>query len=220
MALAPHFGEIYVHTCMANEKSYVGQTTASMAKRWRLHVRCAQSPRTPAYCGLIARAIRKYGADAFEHQVLSVARSQAELDNLEKIWIILLQTKAPNGYNLADGGYAAAGHVVSPEVRALLSVKQTANWADPEYRAAHTGYRRTDESRAQMSQSASSRKVSTQTPEGIEKRAAKLRGTKRTSEFCAAQAARMTGIKLSEGTRLRMSLAQKARQERGRTNGA
>jgi len=130
----PFSGEIYVHTNVLNGKSYVGQTTAGVAKRWSLHQRCARSPRTPAYGNLFSKAIRKYGAGAFEHQTLSIARSQTELDNLEKVWIILLQAKAPAGYNLANGGYAAAGHAVSLEVRARLSLKQKANWENLGYR--------------------------------------------------------------------------------------
>src|SRR5258708_36695724 len=104
-----------------------------MASRWDLHLRCSRSPHTPAYRTLFSKAIRKHGAEVFEHQVLSRACSQSELDNLEKIWIILLQTKAPNGYNLSDGGYAAAGHVVTPEVRARLSAARTAQWQNPEF---------------------------------------------------------------------------------------
>ena len=217
-SVKPFTGEIYVHTNVLNGKSYVGQTTVGVSKRWALHQRCARSPKTPAYNGLIARAIRKYGANAFEHQILSKARSQSELDNLEKIWIILLQTKTPSGYNLADGGYAAAGHVVSPEVRARLSAKQKANWEDPDYRAAHSGakafhYRRSP-SPETIEKRAAKMRGRSQSAEQIEHRAVKLRGKKRTDVFRARCAARMTGKKMSEETRLRMSLSQKARQSR------
>jgi group I intron endonuclease len=103
-ATAPFRGEIYVHTNTVNGKSYVGQTTQGADVRWSMHLKCSKSLKTPAYRGLFSKAIRKYGADAFEHQTLSFAGTQATLDNLERVWIILLQTKAPNGYNLADGG--------------------------------------------------------------------------------------------------------------------
>jgi hypothetical protein len=63
MATTPVFGEIYVHTNVLNGKSYVGQTTVGMAKRWALHLRCAQSVRTPAYKTVFSKAIRKYGAE-------------------------------------------------------------------------------------------------------------------------------------------------------------
>jgi group I intron endonuclease len=184
MAKNFNFGEVYVSTCLRNDKSYVGQTTQGVSKRWALHQRCARSPRTPAYKTVFSKAIRKYGADVFEHQILSVAGSQAELDNLEKIWIILLQTKVPNGYNLADGGNAAAGHIVTPEVRARLSAKQIANWANPEYRAAHSGARAYHFRRAPSA-------------ETIAKRVAKMIGRKASAEEIAKRVAKTTGMKRS-----------------------
>jgi group I intron endonuclease len=207
------FGEIYLHWCPASEKGYVGQTTLGVVRRWLLHLRCSRSAKTPAYKTIFSKAIRKYGASAFEHHSLSVAGSQEQLDNLEKVWIILLQTKAPNGYNLADGGYAAAGHVVSAEVRARLSAAAKEQWKNPEYRAKYVGHKHSDETRQKMSIAASLRTVNTQTPEGIEKRAAKLRGLKRTPEFCAAQSSRMTGRQFSQETKDKMSASQKARWE-------
>ena len=174
----PNFGEVYFHFCPTSQKGYVGQTTAGMEKRWKLHQRCARSVKTPAHEGLIARAIRKYGADSFEHQVLSVARSQAQLDNLEKVWIILLGAKAPGGYNLADGGYAAAGHIVSPEVRARLSAKQKENWKNPILRAKYS----------------SGNLGVKQTPDRIETRIAALRGKKQSAETIAKRVAKTTGM--------------------------
>ena len=212
-AATPFSGEVYVHTCTANDKSYVGQTTQGMAKRWHLHLRCARSPRTPAYRGLIARAIRKYGEDAFEHQILARAQSQAELDNLEKIWIILLQTKTPNGYNLADGGYAAAGHVVSPEVREMLSAKQKANWDNPEYRTAHTGYKWDHKQSAEHIETRISvLRGKKQSKETIAKRIAKTTGMTRSPEICEKMSQSHKGLKWSD--------ARRAASERGRNNGA
>ena len=180
MATMVPFGEVYVHTCIVNGKSYVGQTTAGVAKRWKLHVRCARSPKTPAYGNLFSKAIRKYGAEAFEHQTLSLAGTQPELDNLEKIWIILLQTKAPHGYNLTDGGDSGtSGHTVSPETRAVLSAKQKANWSNPTYRAQHVGY------------------TWKQSPEQVEKRAAARRGVRQAAETVAKRIAKTTGMKRS-----------------------
>jgi hypothetical protein len=64
-------------------------------------------------------AIRKYGWDGFDHQVLSTATTQAELDNLEKVWIILFQaTNRKFGYNLMNGGAAGTPSI---ETRQRLS---------------------------------------------------------------------------------------------------
>jgi group I intron endonuclease len=105
----PFSGEIYVHTNVLNGKSYVGQTTAGVSKRWQEHVRHSRLPKRADFRFPFARAIRKYGPEVFESQVLSVAHTKAELDNLEKVWIILLQTRGEKGYNLGAGGEGNPG---------------------------------------------------------------------------------------------------------------
>jgi group I intron endonuclease len=211
----PFSGEIYAHINTVNGKIYVGQTTAGMIERWRLHQRCANSPSTPAYNGVFARAIRKYGADAFVHQVLSIARSQAELDNLEKVWIILLQSKVPNGYNLSDGGYAAAGHVVSPDVRARLSAASKEQWqrqhADPDFKLQYR----------------TNRKNWTPSVSHIAAVVAAHLGKKQSVDTIARRVAKTTGMKRSPEARARMSAShigrpwtesQRQSRERGRKN--
>jgi group I intron endonuclease len=214
-------GEVYVSTCLANYKSYVGQTTQGVQKRWKLHLRCARSPRTPAYRNLFSKAIRKHGSGAFEHQTLSVAGSQAELDNLEKIWIILFQTKVPNGYNLTDGGDSGtAGHIVSPEVRARLSLAAKSQWRNPEYREKHrqgmisSGRRGRKDSLETIEKRVSKIRGVKQSAEAIAHRVSVLRGKKRTQEFREQCAVRMRGRKLSKATRMKMSQSQRARQEK------
>jgi group I intron endonuclease len=221
----PFRGEVYLHWNPLSQKGYVGQTTAGVSKRWKLHLRCARSPKTPAYRNLFSKALRKYGADAFESQTLSIARSQEELDNLERVWIILLQTKAPNGYNLADGGYAAAGHEVNPEVRARLSMAATEQWKNPIFRerglqalADARALNRTYSPETIEKRAAKIRGVK-QSPESIAHRVAKLKGKKRTQAFRDACAARMRGRTLSVETRAKMSEAQFRRQERRKSSG-
>lgn len=124
MAQSSNFvGEVYVHTCLVNEKSYVGQTTQGVQKRWNDHVRHSRIAGSPDFRYPISRAIRKYGANAFQTQTVSRAQSKAELDNLEKIWIILLQTQE-NGYNITGGG---EGHPMphTPESCAKISANRT-----------------------------------------------------------------------------------------------
>ena len=87
----------------------MGQTTAGVHPRWLDHLKSAHRVKSPIYNTAFSRAIRKHGSDVFESQVLSVAQTKQELDNLEKVWIILLQTHAPNGYNLSAGGEGNPG---------------------------------------------------------------------------------------------------------------
>lgn len=217
----PFHGEIYLHWNSVSEKGYVGQTTQGTDHRWKLHLRCARSAKTPAYRTLFSKAIRKYGADAFDHQVLATAQNQSELDGLERLWIWALQTKVPHGYNLTDGGDSGtAGHIVAPETRTRLSEMAKAQWQNSEYRHKHhAGMIATKrigrkDSQETIEKRAAAIRGKKQSPEAIANRVAVLRGQKRSQAFCDACANRMRGRKLSAETRLKMSLAQKARQEK------
>ena len=107
---------IYCHTNTVNGKKYVGQTQLTMEKRWAAHVHQARSKRgSRALMG----AIRKYGSDAFTHEVLEVVATAEEADAAEKLWIEKLGCLAPGGYNLDGGGRAT--HDVHESTRALLS---------------------------------------------------------------------------------------------------
>lgn len=131
----PFLGEIYVHTCTTNEKSYVGQTTQGMAARWGEHVRHSRRPKCADFQYPISRAIRKYGPDAFEHQVLAVVGSKAELDNLEKVWIILLRTRE-GGYNITPGGEGNPGLRHTAEAKEKIAVGHRGKPLSAEHRAA------------------------------------------------------------------------------------
>jgi group I intron endonuclease len=148
-------GEIYLHWNPITDKGYVGQTSGTMLERWRGHIK---ERRNRAF----SNAIRKYGPDAFEHQVLSVADSQSQLDNLERIWIILLQTKAPNGYNLTAGGEAGTlGYKHTPEALEKISRASASRTMSVEARekiaAAHRGVPLSPEHRAKLALSSRTR---------------------------------------------------------------
>lgn len=55
-------------------------------------------------------AIRKYGADAFTHEVLEVVSTQKEADSSETRWIERLGARTPSGYNLKSGGGGLGRH--------------------------------------------------------------------------------------------------------------
>jgi group I intron endonuclease len=94
---------VYLHTNLENGKVYVGQTQQKPADRWTRH--CYDAMKGARGCRLFSDAIRKYGPEAFDQQVLGEMQTQSEIDNLEKIWIILLQaTNHQFGYNLQAGG--------------------------------------------------------------------------------------------------------------------
>lgn len=122
---------IYLVTNTVNGKLYVGQTVKTPKARWAEHVR--DSRRGCPF--LFHRAIRKYGASAFEIQEVATATNQTQLDQLETSWIQQLDTMSPSGYNTKLG---RQGHVTE-NVRARIS-------------ATLTGIRRSDDTRRRMSE--------------------------------------------------------------------
>lgn len=91
------YGVVYVIINLVNGKLYVGQTI-NLKRRWYSHKRSNQdSP--------LQSAIKKYGWNKFDMQVVAHADSPESLDRLEEIWIAFLGTLKPaNGYNQRPGG--------------------------------------------------------------------------------------------------------------------
>ncbi len=96
----PSYGLVYLIRCSKNGKAYVGQTTKTVFSRWNQHLRSGK-------CRLLARAIAKFGPEAFEVAVLDYAEDLDELNSLENFWVSELGSVAPGGYNLMEGGGSA-----------------------------------------------------------------------------------------------------------------
>ncbi len=99
---------IYCHTNLVNGKQYVGQTKQNVAKRWRGHVWASKKRTDGVGCSALNAAIRKYGADAFTHEILDIVSTQDGANRAEVVWIEQRRTRAPYGYNLDGGGNAHA----------------------------------------------------------------------------------------------------------------
>jgi group I intron endonuclease len=90
-------GIIYKITNKVNNFSYIGLTKQSIKARWRGH------RKNKSGCLRISRAIKKYGEENFDIEVLG----QYPLDKLSEMEIYFIQfynTLSPNGYNLTKGG--------------------------------------------------------------------------------------------------------------------
>ena len=200
MATMVPFGEVYVHTCIVNGKSYVGQTTAGVSKRWYDQVKTSRDARRAGFSYPVSRAIRKYGNLTFEHQILAGAQSKPELDNLEKVWIILLQTRNDvYGYNLAAGGEGNPGLKHTPEAKAKISLANMGN--------RHCiGRPCSDETRARMSIKRAGMVLS---PEWRENIAAASRGRKHLAATKVKIAAANKGKQVSAETRKKMGDASR-----------
>lgn len=102
---------IYKATNKINGKSYIGQTIKNLEKRKRLHCNSAKRKNNnPFHC-----AIRKYGIENFEWEEIAWANTIEKLNEYEIRMIDFYNSKAPNGYNLTDGGENNPGS--NPEIR-------------------------------------------------------------------------------------------------------
>ncbi|OPZ38227.1 MAG: GIY-YIG catalytic domain protein [Synergistetes bacterium ADurb.BinA166] len=111
---------IYCHTHVESGRRYVGLTRKTWRQRWDQHV--CQARRANVSRNHWYNAIRKYGKDAFSHEVLEVC-SDLEVANLaEECWVEFFDTRNPEkGFNLVKGGLHTPHPVKNP-------------WDRPEFR--------------------------------------------------------------------------------------
>ena len=103
-----------------NNKKYIGITN-NPKKRWENH-KCNNDPNMA-----IAQAIQKYGKENFEFIILFSNLSIEEASQKEIDLIKSMNTKVPNGYNIADGGQYQFGNKTyygASNGKALLSKEQ------------------------------------------------------------------------------------------------
>ena len=94
-------GRVYVVSLLPSGRDvYVGQTVLSIEKRWQVHVsEAARGSERP-----ISDAIRRLSPESFSVRELSTHETREELNAAEENAIKLLNTIAPNGFNLIAGG--------------------------------------------------------------------------------------------------------------------
>ena len=106
--------DIYKITNLINGKIYIGQEKKYKDK----------------YLGSgihIKRAVKKYGKENFKKEIIEYCISIEELNEKEKYWINLLNSKEPNGYNIIDGGIGGPnfrGHKHSDESKKKMSISR------------------------------------------------------------------------------------------------
>jgi group I intron endonuclease len=124
---------LYRITNKINGKIYIGQTVQP-EKRWTQHKTSAasDSPRM-----IISYAIKKYGNDAFEFEVIAGCKTWEDANEIETLLVAQYGSLVPNGYNVSLGGFNAPKseawkeafkkwHAsLSPEERAIISKKQS-----------------------------------------------------------------------------------------------
>lgn len=114
---------VYMLRNELNGKCYIGQHRGNdLTQRWNKNfTNCSIN------CHL-SRAVKKYGPAAFSREVLNVCSTQAETDNLERLWIATLGTYDQKcGYNKTPGGLSWNGAHTS-DTRARISATVRELW--------------------------------------------------------------------------------------------
>ena len=107
---------IYKVTNTVNGKCYIGQTVRFLKRK-------ADHSRRHSQCICLRAAIARYGLGSFEFCVIDHATTKDELNQKEAYWIKQCNSKAPNGYNLTDGGDGTPGHAQDESTRAKIRAK-------------------------------------------------------------------------------------------------
>lgn len=82
---------IYLVTNLINGKQYVGQSTVDRNK--------------VGHGKAITKAYKKYGKQNFTYEkICNGINNRKTLNSIEKFWIKVFNTIAPNGYNIEEGG--------------------------------------------------------------------------------------------------------------------
>lgn len=100
--------KIYLITNIKNKKQYIGITKYSLEERLSQHIKRGF---------LLTEAIKKYGKEKFSIELIEEVESAERVYELEIFYIKKYNTKAPNGYNLTDGGDGIFGWQPSDEYR-------------------------------------------------------------------------------------------------------
>jgi group I intron endonuclease len=160
--------QAYLITCLVSGHCYVGITSRGMRQRWNEHL---YSARKRPNVGLVNRAIAKYGSAAFTIAVIMEASSWKELCALEPVLIKKFNARAPNGYNLSNGGEGPFGIKRSPESVEKSAAKHRGNPCHENTRRAssitHKGIAKSAAHRAKISASKIGIKRSETTKEKI-----------------------------------------------------
>ena len=118
---------IYCHIHIESGRRYIGLTQRTMSQRWSQHVSQSKHAKKLWH---FPNAIRKYGKDAFSHEVLEVCSTLEEANIREEFWIEHFKTRDSQfGFNIAPGGQHIPHPIRNPMDRPEFREKALANLA-------------------------------------------------------------------------------------------
>ncbi len=203
---------VYMVVNRINDKRYVGKTVRTLADRQTVHERDTNKGSKL----LFHNVLRKYGFNAFKWKVLFDDVDEDELDSIEIATIKLKKSKAPNGYNLTDGGDGTSGWKHSPKTKLKISRAHIGKIVSLEtrekLRKINVGKCISEETKAKMSASLKGRKGKSPSEETRTKISESLKGRKPSEETRAKLSRVRKGKKHSIEARAKMSRVQKGRK--------
>ena len=116
---------IYKFEHLSEHKIYIGKTKRKLITRIKEHVKPQKKG------SYIESAIQQHGIESFDVAVVEECANPNELNEREIFWIKFFNCKAPNGYNLTDGGDGGSGHIVTEETRLKISKTKTGKPGHP-----------------------------------------------------------------------------------------
>lgn len=106
---------VYLHRNVHNNKVYIGITSKKPKYRWKNGLGYSDQ-------SLFWNAIKKYGWESFEHEILRENLTKEEAERLEIELIAKYKSnEREHGYNMADGGDVNRGYHLSENTKRKLS---------------------------------------------------------------------------------------------------
>jgi hypothetical protein len=128
------YGIIYLYQSPSGG-IYIGQTKFSINHRRNQHVKDVNNGSTKKF----HNAIRSHGIKTFNSEIIAIAYSKEELNDLEIYYIKYYDSYYKNddgtnnsGYNMTHGGEGCNGYIFSEEVKAKLSQSLKKHYSNPD----------------------------------------------------------------------------------------
>ena len=109
---------IYKITNIQNNKTYIGQTIRPIEQRFHRHLNDALNGILDTH---FARAIRKYGKENFQIEIIDTAQNQNELNEKERYWIQYYNS-VEEGYNETDAISKCGGNTYQSKTEEEMEV--------------------------------------------------------------------------------------------------
>lgn len=156
---AERLGLIYGICHKATNRWYIGQTVLGFEHRWKEHQDCAKKSNLHLYA-----AMRKYGLEAFTHEILEDSIPEDKLDEREQYYIQKYDSYN-SGFNNTLGGQGIHGYRHTAEGKRKISKalrESSWRWNTPERAKkisdAQKGRKFTDEHREHIKEAANRNK--------------------------------------------------------------